>query len=81
MSKYKMPYRYDVHWGFIDNQVELSPEDYLYCNDVSDLYDAIYDDIYDSFSTGDLEIDQADMDYSIPQEFIDEWKVLKGYEI
>ena len=33
------------------------------------------------FSVGDLDIDQAEMDFSLPQEFIDEWKRLKGYEI
>lgn len=33
-----------------------------------------YDTIWDSFS-------QAEMDFSLPQEFIDEWKRLKGYEI
>ena len=81
MSNYKIPYRYDVHWGFIDNQIELNPEDYLDYNDECDLNDAVYDAIWDSFSVGDLDIDQAEMDFSLPQEFIDEWKRLKGYEI
>ena len=81
MSNYKVPYRYDVHWGFIDNQIELNPEDYLDYNDECDLNDAVYDAIWDSFSVGDLDIDQAEMDFSLPQEFIDEWKRLKGYEI
>lgn len=44
-------------------------------------YDAVYDAIWDSFSVGDLDIDQAEMDFSLPKEFIDEWKRLKGYEI
>ena len=79
MSNYKIPYRYDVHWGFIDNQIELNPEDYLDYDDECDLNDAVYDAIWDSFSVGD--IDQAEMDFSLPQEFIDEWKRLKGYEI
>ena len=81
MSNYKIPYRYDVHWGFIDNQIELNPEDYLDYDDECDLNDAVYDVIWDSFSVGDLDIDQAEMDFSLPQEFIDEWKRLKGYEI
>ena len=81
MSNYKIPYRYDVHWGFIDNQIELNPEDYLDYNDECDLNDAVYDAIWDSFSVGDLDIDQAEMDFSLPQEFIDEWKRLKCYEI
>ena len=81
MSNYKIPYRYDVHWGFIDNQIELNPEDYLDYDDECDLNDAVYDAIRDSFSVGDLDIDQAEMDFSLPQEFIDEWKRLKGYEI
>lgn len=74
MSNYKIPYRYDVHWGYINDNIELNPSDYLDCND------AVYDTIWDSFSVGDLEIDQAEMDFSLPQEFIDEWKRLKGYE-
>ena len=81
MSNYKVPYRYDVHWGFIDNQIELNPEDYLDYDDECELNDTVYDTIRDSFSVGDLDIDQAEMDFSLPQEFIDEWKRLKGYEI
>lgn len=81
MSNYKVPYRYDVHWGFIDNQIELNPEDYLDYDDECELNDAVYDVIWDSFSVGDLDIDQAEMDFSLPQEFIDDWKRLKGYEI
>lgn len=81
MSNYKVPYRYDVHWGFIDNQIELNPEDYLDYDDECELNDTVYDTIWDSFSVGDLDIDQAEMDFSLPQEFIDEWKRLKGYEI
>lgn len=81
MSNYKVPYRYDVHWGFIDNQIELNPEDYLDYDDECELNDAVYDTIWDSFSVGDLDIDQAEMDFSLPKEFIDEWKRLKGYEI
>ena len=81
MSNYKVPYRYDVHWGFIDNQIELNPEDYLDYDDECELNDEVYDTIWDSFSVGDLDIDQAEMDFSLPQEFIDEWKRLKGYEI
>lgn len=81
MSNYKVPYRYDVHWGFIDNQIELNPEDYLDYDDEYELNGAVYDTIWDSFSVGDLDIDQAEMDFRLPQEFIDEWKRLKGYEI
>lgn len=81
MSNYKVPYRYDVHWGFTDNQIELNPEDYLDYDDECELNDAVYDVIWDSFSVGDLDIDQAEMDFSLPQEFIDEWNRLKGYEI
>lgn len=81
MSNYKVPYRYDVHWGFIDNQIELNPEDYLDYDDECELNGAVYDAIWDSFSVGDLDIDQAEMDFSLPKEFIDEWKRLKGYEI
>lgn len=62
MSNYKIPYRYDVHWGFIDNQIELNPEDYLDYEDECELNDAVYDAIWDSFSVGDLDIDQAEMD-------------------
>lgn len=62
MSNYKIPYRYDVHWGFIDNQIELNPEDYLDYEDECELNDAVYDAIWDSFSVGDLKA----MKYDIP---------------
>lgn len=81
MSNYKIPYRYDVYCGYIDKNIELNPEDYLSYDGVCELNDAIYDDIWDSFSVGDLEIDQAEMDFSLPKEFIDEWERLKGYEV
>lgn len=80
MSNYKIPYRYDVHWGYIHDNIELNPSDYLDCNDECDLNDSVYDEIGDSFSVGDLEIGQAEMDFSLPKEFVDEWKRLKGYE-
>lgn len=45
MSNYKIPYRYDVHWGYIDDNIELNPSDYLDCNDECDLNDSVYDEI------------------------------------
>lgn len=72
MSNYKIPYCYDVHRGYINDNIELNPSDYLDCNDECDLNDSVYDEIRDSFSVGDLEIDQAEMDFSLPKEFVDE---------
>lgn len=42
---------------------------YLDCNDECDLNDSVYDEIA-------LVIDQAEMDFSLPKEFVDEWKRL-----
>lgn len=44
MSNYKIPYRYDVHWGYINDNIELNPSDYLDCNDECDLNDSVYDE-------------------------------------
>lgn len=80
MSKYKMPFHYDVHWGYIDKCLELDPMDYIEYDTVGDVKDAVYDSIWDSIDTGDLDVDQSGLDYKLPDDFIVKWKEIKGYE-
>lgn len=80
MSEYEMPFRYDVHWGYIENNLELDPMDYIEYDDIEDVRDAIYDEVWDTINTGDLDVDQSVLDYELPDKFIEEWKELKGYK-
>lgn len=80
MSKHEMPFRYDVHWGYIEKNLKLDPMDYIEYDDIDDIRAAIYDEIWDTINTGDLDVDQSELNYELPDEFIDEWEELKGYK-
>ena len=64
--------------AYADSELELNPENYLYCDDEYELRDAIEDDLYDAMNTGDVEYDYSESEMDIPDEFIAEWKKLKG---
>lgn len=73
-----MGFQYDVNWGYVEKSIDLEADDYLVCSTLRELEDAVWDDCRDLFSVGDLEIDQAEMTFQLPQAFVDEWKSLKG---
>lgn len=64
--------------AYADSELELNPENYLYCDDEDELRDAIEEDLYDVMITGDVEYDYSESKMDIPDEFIIEWKKLKG---
>ena len=66
--------------AYIDTSLELSPSDYLYCDDEDELFDAISDDLHDIMFIGDVDWVDSDTDVYIPDEFITEWKHLKQNE-
>lgn len=75
-------YTCKLHKNFVeayaDSELELNPENYLYCDDEDELKDAIEDDLYDVMLTGDVEYDYSESEIDIPDEFIEEWKRLKN---
>lgn len=63
--------------AYVDSELELNPENYLYCDDEDELFDAISDDLHDIMFVGDVDWVDSDTDVYIPDEFITEWKRLK----
>lgn len=66
--------------AYIDTSLELSPLDYLYCDNEDELFDAISDDLHDITFVGDVNWVDSNTDVYIPNEFITEWKRLKENE-
>lgn len=58
-------------------ELELSPQDYLFCEDESDLIYTVEDDLRYALNTGDVQYNDCELTFEIPQDFIDEWKKLK----
>lgn len=75
-------YTCKLHKNFVeayaDSELELNPENYLYCDDEDELRDAVEEDLYDVMNTGDVDYDYSESEMNIPDEFIIEWKKLKG---
>lgn len=65
--------------AWADSELELSPQDYLFCEDESDLIETVKDDLICSLNIGDVKYKDCDIMFEIPREFIDEWKKLKSY--
>lgn len=66
--------------AYIDTSLELSPSDYLYCDNEDELLDAVSDDLHDVMYVGDVDWVDSCSDLDIPNEFIEEWKYLKENE-
>ena len=64
--------------AWADSELELSPQDYLFCEDESDLVNTVKDDLICSLNIGDVKYNDYDIMFEIPREFIDEWKQLKS---
>lgn len=59
-------------------ELELSPSDYLVCDDEDELREFIYEDLSEAIDYGDVNVsDFEDHIINIPEEFINEWRKLK----
>lgn len=67
--------------AWVNSELELSPQDYLFCENEYDLRDTVADDLRCSINIGDVQYKDCDVLFEIPQEFIDEWKKLKQFEL
>lgn len=67
-----------LYTSWVKSELYLSPEDYLFCEDESDLKYTVEEDLRCSLNIGDVEYKDYDIRFEIPQEFIDEWKQLKS---
>lgn len=73
---FKAPFQYNVFRGYIESEIDLDPSNFLEYSDEGKLKDAVLDDIYDRMNLGDIEVDQSEMEFELPQEFVNEWKAL-----
>lgn len=67
----------DLYRAWVKSVLELSPQDYLFCEDESDLIETVKEDLRCSLNTGDVEYKDYDYTFEIPKEFVNEWKNLK----
>lgn len=63
--------------AYAETALELSPQDYLFCEDESDLRYTVEDDLRYALNMGDVQYKDCDSTFEIPQDFIEEWKILK----
>lgn len=62
----------------VEVELELSPSDYLVCDDEDELREFIWEDLQESVDYGDVNVEDSEDYYlHIPEEFINEWKKLK----
>lgn len=66
--------------GWALSEMELNPSNFYDAKDEEELHDMVWDRIFDRLSSdsGRINVSEREIDYNLPQEFIDEWKSLKG---
>lgn len=73
----KVTFGWNIYNAYTDEERELFPSDYLDCDTERDLKDAIHDDLCDSSDLGAVILNEAELEFELPDEFITEWKRLK----
>ena len=73
----KVTFGWNIYDAYTDEERELFPSDYLNCDTERDLKDAIHDDLCDSSDLGAVILNDAELEFELPDEFIAEWKRLK----
>ena len=73
----KVTFGWNIYDAYTDEERELFPSDYLNCDTERDLKDAIHDDLCDSSNLGAVILNDAELEFELPDEFIVEWKRLK----
>lgn len=73
----KVTFGWNIYNAYTDEERELFPSDYLDCDTERDLKDAIHDDLCDSSDLGAVILNEAELEFELPDEFIAEWKRLK----
>ena len=73
----KVTFGWNIYDAYTDEERELFPSDYLDCDTEEELGDAIYDDLYGSSDLGEVILNEAELEFELPDEFIAEWKRLK----
>ena len=81
----KIDFEETVIIGYLNTTLNIDPHDFLDCETVSDLEFDIkgyyYGNPNGEYSLGDVHIEDSDVTFAIPEEFIEEWKRLKKAKI
>ena len=78
MADYWISYTKYITRARVNVDFSLSPKDFLECEDEDELKDMVKEHIWDNVEYGDVEVDDSESEFDIPDEFIKEWKSLKG---
>lgn len=73
----KVAFGWNIYNAYTDEERELFPSDYLDCDTERELRDAIHEDLCDSSDLGAVILNEAELEFELPDEFIVEWKKLK----
>ena len=80
----KIDFEETINIGFINVSLDLDPHDFLDCDTSNDLKSNIKEYYYENpngdYGLGDVYIDDSEVDVTIPDKFIEEWKKLKTNE-
>ncbi len=76
-AKGKFPQGKGFIWIYKEDFSEKLLQDYLFCEDESDLIYTVEDDLRYAINTGDVQYNDCELTFEISQDFIDEWKKLK----
>lgn len=78
----EIKFKETINVGIIDASLDLDPDDFLDCDTLDDLYYEIKEYYYgnpqNEYSLGDVSVEDSDIEFKIPDEFIKEWKKLKA---
>lgn len=80
MTKYTCKSERTMFSAWVRSETIVDPTEYLLYDNEEELRDALWEDLYDSCDIGDVEYGDSDYTVTIPDELIQEWRKLKGYE-
>ena len=80
----KIDFEETINIGFMNVSLDLDPHDFLDCDTLDDLEFDIKEYYYGNpkgeYSLGDVHVEDSEVDVTIPDKFIEEWKKLKANE-
>lgn len=78
----EIKFKETINVGVVNASLDLDPDDFLDCNTLDDLYYEVKEHYYtnpqNEYNLGDVLIEDSDIEYKIPDEFIEEWKKLRA---
>lgn len=73
----EITYILEIYRAYLEGTRKIEPMWYLYCNDEKELESEIREEIFANIDTGDVFLDDYELNFSLPDEFVKEWKELK----